>query len=187
MHVTKHLYTTSNKLVNIDIRHNFYISQMANTISRVCMYIVPDRCPLPAAPDNGALACDYWLGGRFCQMQCQQGYGISVRDQHPDLIICNEDGSVTWNSDLPNCMCMYSNNNCISLKSHNRYLPFVKSCLHRYSRNLHWVRVINNSLIYAKINTSWKIRDTGIHTVLLICVFMMRDSYNKSNLRSVKC
>ncbi|XP_060077180.1 sushi, von Willebrand factor type A, EGF and pentraxin domain-containing protein 1-like [Ylistrum balloti] len=63
-----------------------------------------ENCQLPEAPDNGALACDYWLGGRFCQPQCQMGYDISVRSTAVDLLICNDDGSLSWDLPLPNCM-----------------------------------------------------------------------------------
>ncbi|XP_033732288.1 sushi, von Willebrand factor type A, EGF and pentraxin domain-containing protein 1-like isoform X2 [Pecten maximus] len=62
------------------------------------------NCQLPKAPDNGALACDYWLGGRFCQPQCQMGYDISARSHYVDLLICNDDGSLSWGLPLPNCM-----------------------------------------------------------------------------------
>ncbi|OWF51465.1 sushi, von Willebrand factor type A, EGF and pentraxin domain-containing protein 1-like [Mizuhopecten yessoensis] len=65
---------------------------------------LPKNCQLPSAPDNGALACDYWLGGRFCQPQCQVGYDISARSTYTDLLICNDDGSHNWQLPLPNCM-----------------------------------------------------------------------------------
>jgi hypothetical protein len=31
-------------------------------------------CPDLQAPDNGALACDVWVGGRFCHPLCSEGY-----------------------------------------------------------------------------------------------------------------
>ncbi|KAL4218701.1 hypothetical protein ACF0H5_021289 [Mactra antiquata] len=72
-----------------------------------------ESCPALQPPDNGALACDTWFAGRFCQMQCQEGYvvtddkdtSIDERDKHKQLLVCSD--STTWlnteNVELPPC------------------------------------------------------------------------------------
>lgn len=61
------------------------------------------------APDNGAIACDYWLGGSFCHMFCQQKYdvpigvGIAVNG----MFICGQTGKWSPSATVPNCASLY--------------------------------------------------------------------------------
>ncbi|XP_061173458.1 uncharacterized protein LOC133182626 [Saccostrea echinata] len=46
----------------------------------------------PNEPKNGAVACDYWLGGKFCQMLCKSGYDVSRGSHFYDMIVCGDSG-----------------------------------------------------------------------------------------------
>ncbi|KAL3870939.1 hypothetical protein ACJMK2_038967 [Sinanodonta woodiana] len=66
------------------------------------------KCPTINAPDNGAVACDNWLKGSVCQMQCVKGYDLpsgANSNDYNQLIICGDSGA--WNLNptfsLPNC------------------------------------------------------------------------------------
>ncbi|XP_069124618.1 sushi, von Willebrand factor type A, EGF and pentraxin domain-containing protein 1-like [Argopecten irradians] len=55
-------------------------------------------------PLDGAVACDYWLGGQFCQMLCRKGYDVPVGYRFPEMYVCGVDtGKWTPGSKLPNC------------------------------------------------------------------------------------
>ncbi|CAG2206584.1 unnamed protein product [Mytilus edulis] len=50
---------------------------------------------------NGAMACDVWVGGRFCHPLCSQGY--SVLKSLPNFMVCIEDGTWTNHEKLSDC------------------------------------------------------------------------------------
>ena len=56
------------------------------------------QCPRLDPPVNGALACDYWLYGQFCQMFCQKGMDIAhgMKGRIPKILVCHKEGS--WSS-----------------------------------------------------------------------------------------
>ncbi|XP_062600629.1 sushi, von Willebrand factor type A, EGF and pentraxin domain-containing protein 1-like, partial [Saccostrea cucullata] len=65
--------------------------------------------PLPA-PANGAMACDEWLYGVFCQMQCMEGYDIpngavgSNNKVFTGRYVCSETKGIYIPSNtVPNC------------------------------------------------------------------------------------
>ncbi|XP_046563574.1 uncharacterized protein LOC124272446 [Haliotis rubra] len=63
---------------------------------------VPTCPPLPA-PRNGALVCDKWSGGSSCQLQCREGYDISIsKNFMQTAFLCSRDG--VWNhQNVPHC------------------------------------------------------------------------------------
>lgn len=54
-------------------------------------------------PTNGALACDYWLGGKFCQIQCRKGYTIDPAYQMHQMFVCSEEGKWFPSTNIPDC------------------------------------------------------------------------------------
>ncbi|XP_067681709.1 sushi, von Willebrand factor type A, EGF and pentraxin domain-containing protein 1-like [Haliotis asinina] len=60
-------------------------------------------CPLLTPPGDGALVCDLWEDGNYCQMQCMNGTDISPRFPYKKLFVCGRSG--TWNFDgsIPDC------------------------------------------------------------------------------------
>ncbi|XP_061164195.1 sushi, von Willebrand factor type A, EGF and pentraxin domain-containing protein 1-like [Saccostrea echinata] len=46
----------------------------------------------PSAPQNGAVACDSWLDGKFCQVQCQQGYDFKPGYPFYEMLVCGDSG-----------------------------------------------------------------------------------------------
>lgn len=50
-------------------------------------------------PKNGAIACDNWEGGQFCQVQCKNGTEMSSVSLNK-FYVCNRDGE--WSAVLPN-------------------------------------------------------------------------------------
>ncbi|WAR06501.1 LOW QUALITY PROTEIN: SRPX2-like protein, partial [Mya arenaria] len=56
------------------------------------------QCLKITPPRHGALACDNWLGGSFCQAQCQNGTEIP-RVNLETLYVCSDDGN--WMPTLP--------------------------------------------------------------------------------------
>ncbi|XP_063444324.1 sushi, von Willebrand factor type A, EGF and pentraxin domain-containing protein 1-like [Mytilus trossulus] len=58
-------------------------------------------CPDIIPPDNGAMACDVWVGGRFCHPLCSHGY--SVLESLPNFMVCIEDGTWTNLKNLSDC------------------------------------------------------------------------------------
>lgn len=57
------------------------------------------------APKNGAIACDYWLGGKFCQMMCKSGYDVRRGSAFYEMIVCGDSGEwfLTGGLPLPDC------------------------------------------------------------------------------------
>lgn len=50
-----------------------------------------NRCgKTPNPPKNGALACDIWLGGQFCQMLCKDGYDVSPGTPFEEMLTCDQ-------------------------------------------------------------------------------------------------
>lgn len=76
-------------------------------------------------PGNGALACDKWYGGKFCQMLCKEGYDVSPGRNFEEMLVCGESGRWLPKNALPLPDC--------SSKNHIRYfcLDLVKF-LHCY-------------------------------------------------------
>ncbi|XP_053381241.1 uncharacterized protein LOC128546131 isoform X1 [Mercenaria mercenaria] len=70
-----------------------------------------NTCQELRAPDNGALACDTWLNGRYCQMLCEDGYVVvddpdTTLDEvriHKTLVVCGNSGIWHISGDIPNC------------------------------------------------------------------------------------
>lgn len=58
-------------------------------------------CPDIVPPKNGAMACDVWVGGRFCHPLCSHGY--SVLTSLPNFMVCIEDGTWTNHKKLSDC------------------------------------------------------------------------------------
>ncbi|XP_050389147.1 sushi, von Willebrand factor type A, EGF and pentraxin domain-containing protein 1 isoform X2 [Patella vulgata] len=57
------------------------------------------NCPYLKPPDNGAIACNIWYGGKFCQLQCQKGYDVTPEyTQFKQLLMCGKSGC--WNNDV---------------------------------------------------------------------------------------
>ncbi|XP_048737007.2 sushi, von Willebrand factor type A, EGF and pentraxin domain-containing protein 1-like [Ostrea edulis] len=55
----------------------------------------------PNVPQNGALACDYWLGGKFCQMLCKSGYDVQLGQSFVDMLVCGDSGQWLPAGSLP--------------------------------------------------------------------------------------
>ncbi|XP_067655947.1 sushi, von Willebrand factor type A, EGF and pentraxin domain-containing protein 1-like [Haliotis asinina] len=62
-----------------------------------------DPCRKPEPPVNGALACDLWENGRFCQMQCMKGTDIPPSFTAWKLFVCSESGKWNFKGALPAC------------------------------------------------------------------------------------
>lgn len=52
-------------------------------------------------PGNGALACDKWFGGKFCQMLCKEGYDVSPGRDFEEMLVCGESGEWLPKNSLP--------------------------------------------------------------------------------------
>ena len=63
---------------------------------------ISNGCPDLQAPDNGALACDVWVGGRFCHPLCSEGY--STYYDLPNMLVCQENGLWTKRERLSDCV-----------------------------------------------------------------------------------
>lgn len=50
------------------------------------------KCVPLQPPTDGALACDNWIGGEFCQAQCRNGTEMPNVNLGT-LYVCNEDGN----------------------------------------------------------------------------------------------
>ncbi|XP_062584689.1 sushi, von Willebrand factor type A, EGF and pentraxin domain-containing protein 1-like [Saccostrea cucullata] len=46
----------------------------------------------PIPPKNGAVACDSWLDGKFCQVQCQEGYYFKPDYPFHEMLVCGDSG-----------------------------------------------------------------------------------------------
>lgn len=62
------------------------------------------RKPIP--PGNGALACDKWFGGVFCQMLCKEGYDVPPGRDFAEMFVCGDSGEWTPENAflLPDCL-----------------------------------------------------------------------------------
>jgi len=67
----------------------------------LCSVSVTEKCPSLSAPRYGALSCDIWVGGRYCQMQCQGGY--DVPRFFPGLSVCSDDGDWFPKDNIKDC------------------------------------------------------------------------------------
>lgn len=52
-------------------------------------------------PGNGALACDKWYGGKFCQMLCKEGYDVSPGKDFEEMLVCGQSGEWLPKNALP--------------------------------------------------------------------------------------
>ncbi|XP_052788863.1 sushi, von Willebrand factor type A, EGF and pentraxin domain-containing protein 1-like [Mya arenaria] len=48
-----------------------------------------DTCQKPDPPENGALACDTWAGGKYCIVQCREGFVIED-NTFESLLTCSD-------------------------------------------------------------------------------------------------
>ncbi|XP_062584887.1 uncharacterized protein LOC134246515 [Saccostrea cucullata] len=55
----------------------------------------------PNVPQNGALACDYWYGGKFCQMLCNDDYDVKIGYNPVDMLVCGTSGQWLPSGSLP--------------------------------------------------------------------------------------
>lgn len=63
---------------------------------------VTEKClTTPNIPHNGALACDYWLGGKLCQMFCKEGYDVQIGKNTVEILVCVESGKWLPAGSLP--------------------------------------------------------------------------------------
>lgn len=46
----------------------------------------------PIPPKNGAVACDSWLDGKFCQVQCQKGFDFKPGYPFYEMLVCGYSG-----------------------------------------------------------------------------------------------
>ncbi|XP_062584759.1 sushi, von Willebrand factor type A, EGF and pentraxin domain-containing protein 1-like [Saccostrea cucullata] len=46
----------------------------------------------PSPPKNGAVVCDSWLKGKFCQVQCQKGYDFKPGYPFYEMLVCGDSG-----------------------------------------------------------------------------------------------
>lgn len=63
--------------------------------------LASNGCPDIVPPDNGAMACDMWVGGRFCHPLCSQGYSALV--SLPNFMVCTTNGIWTNHKNLSDC------------------------------------------------------------------------------------
>ena len=68
----------------------------------VILSIVVIPCPDLLVPRDGALVCDGWLLGLYCQMMCREGYDIPLNG--PGEYVCSDSTGV-WRPDdyVPDC------------------------------------------------------------------------------------
>lgn len=69
--------------------------------SRPYCEVLQKCAKMPNVPGHGALACDYWLGGRFCQMLCRNGYDVPPGRDFEEMLVCGESGYWLPKSALP--------------------------------------------------------------------------------------
>lgn len=61
-----------------------------------------NRCgKVPNPPKNGALACDRWLGGQFCQVFCRDGYTVLPGKKVERMLTCSLSGKWLLRGRLP--------------------------------------------------------------------------------------
>ena len=78
-----------------------YITISNDLIGLKCFAVI-ERCKTtPNVPRNGALACDTWLGGKYCQMQCKEGYDVRPGFPFHELLVCSVEGEWTPPNVLP--------------------------------------------------------------------------------------
>ncbi|CAH1276667.1 SVEP1 [Branchiostoma lanceolatum] len=57
-------------------------------------------CPYQAPPQNGAIACDMWLGGQFCSVSCNRDFDFAREPE--SLYYCKqEEGEGRWSPFFP--------------------------------------------------------------------------------------
>lgn len=66
------------------------------------MYIVHRRCvDDPVPPKYGAIACDTWLDGKFCQVQCHKDYDFKPDYPFYEMLVCGDSGKWEPETALP--------------------------------------------------------------------------------------
>lgn len=58
----------------------------------ICSLVDTTTCLTITPPRNGAVVCDTWLGGEFCQAQCRNGTTMSSVDLGT-LYVCSKNGN----------------------------------------------------------------------------------------------
>lgn len=66
----------------------------------------------PDPPKNGAVACDTWLDGKFCQVQCHKDYDFKPGYPFYEMLVCGDSGK--WEPEtalpIPDCSKTYQVN-----------------------------------------------------------------------------
>lgn len=65
------------------------------------------KCVAIKPPKDGAVACDNWLGGEFCQAQCKNGTEMSGFDLGR-LFVCQHNGEWSHPATLKPCKGWFS-------------------------------------------------------------------------------
>ncbi|XP_076112267.1 uncharacterized protein LOC143080345 [Mytilus galloprovincialis] len=64
---------------------------------------VTETCQDLKAPKHGAIACDNWLGGRFCHPLCAEGFSVMIAKPLPALLVCLDDGKWLFQEQITDC------------------------------------------------------------------------------------
>lgn len=102
-------------------------------------------------PGNGALACDKWYGGKFCQMLCKEGYDVSPGKDFEEMLVCGQSGEWLPKNALPLP-------DCSSIKLFNRFLLILFTVLNCYI----WKIFFSES-----VSTEWLFRTILTETALI--------------------
>lgn len=86
-------------------------------------------------PDNGALVCDTWYFGRYCQMLCEDGHVViddpdtaqNEVDLHKTLLVCSDSGIWYKSDKLPDCQ-EVSGRDSVQLRIGVSYLYYSGKC-----------------------------------------------------------
>lgn len=71
--------------------------------------IVSIRCTDdPVPPEHSVITCDWWLGGKFCHMQCEKGYTSYLDFPIYFLLVCGDNGEWEIDLTLPKLSCFKS-------------------------------------------------------------------------------
>ncbi|XP_078695719.1 CUB and sushi domain-containing protein 3-like, partial [Branchiostoma floridae x Branchiostoma belcheri] len=84
-----------------------------NGKSASCTFLViirPVACPPLNPPQNGALACDTWVYGKFCSMFCNAQHDIPRGHSPGDKYICGASGIWSPPPPVPDCVNSYRPN-----------------------------------------------------------------------------